>query len=244
VPNPAAGFIPSPIFPLLKYGEDYSQYVPRSHYTKSESLKAYFKSMMWYGRMTFRLDDPVDPEVGPAETRMALLLVLAVRDSHMLSKWENLFDPVSFLIGRSDDLTLYDYLPVMEAVYGPDAALDTVADDARLDDFRAAAGGLPPPRILGLISDDFKPIDVTKGLRLMGQRFVPDAYIFQELIHPKVVRRWLPSGLDVMAVLGSQRARTWLAQDPTTQAPSYGPQFEKMTGWVNGLSLTDWTETS
>ncbi|PJB51099.1 hypothetical protein CO101_02915, partial [Candidatus Berkelbacteria bacterium CG_4_9_14_3_um_filter_39_23] len=28
--------------------EDYSQYIPRGHYDKTEELKAYFKSMMWY----------------------------------------------------------------------------------------------------------------------------------------------------------------------------------------------------
>jgi len=35
--------------PIFIYKEDYSQYVPRGHYTKSEKLKNYFKSMMWYG---------------------------------------------------------------------------------------------------------------------------------------------------------------------------------------------------
>lgn len=38
--------------PIFIYQEDYSQYVPRGHYTKSERLKNYFKALMWYGRMT------------------------------------------------------------------------------------------------------------------------------------------------------------------------------------------------
>jgi len=38
-----AGFAESPLF---KYKEDYSQYVPRGHYTRSEKLKKYFKAMM------------------------------------------------------------------------------------------------------------------------------------------------------------------------------------------------------
>jgi hypothetical protein len=72
----AAGILPSPLFPGLEYGEDYTQYIPRGHYTKSDELEAYFKSMMWYGRMTFRLKTD-KPEVGRAETRSALLLVHA-----------------------------------------------------------------------------------------------------------------------------------------------------------------------
>ncbi|MEA3255233.1 MAG: DUF3160 domain-containing protein, partial [Candidatus Altiarchaeota archaeon] len=58
------GFNPSPIFNsnpgcnCLRpqcYCEDYSQYIPRGHYTRSERLKRYFKSMMWYGRIAFLL---------------------------------------------------------------------------------------------------------------------------------------------------------------------------------------------
>src|SRR6266487_3385778 len=44
-----AGVAESPIF---IYRGDYSQYVPRGHYARSESLKRFFKAMMWYGRMT------------------------------------------------------------------------------------------------------------------------------------------------------------------------------------------------
>ncbi|HJW89513.1 MAG TPA: DUF3160 domain-containing protein [Anaerolineales bacterium] len=239
----------SPIFPHLKYGEDYSQYLPRGHYTKSEALKAYFRVMMWFGRMTFRLSDPENPQAGPDETRMALLLALAVRDGRAGSEaamdlWRVLYDPTAFLVGRSDDLTVEDYLKVMDEVYQPRAELLDVADESRLQAFIAATELLPAPRILGLVSDDYKPLEAVKGLRLMGQRFVPDAYIFQELIHPKVPNRFLPSGLDVMAVLGSARAATWLEQDAITQNSAYQQQFDRLTGWLADLSPDDWIETS
>jgi hypothetical protein len=245
----AQGPGPSPIFPLLKYGEDYSQYIPRGHYTKSEALKGYFRSMMWYGRMTFRLGDPEDPAVGPAETRMALLLSLAVRDGQAGGNsarqlWQELYDPTAFLVGRSDDLTIDQYLGIMNTVYGPQAGVTTIADDARLETFLAAANELPAPRILGLIADDYKPIEAAKGLRLMGQRFVPDAYIFQKLIHPSVPGRFLPSGLDVMAVMGSERARFWQRQDASSQSPGYVQRFDELTGWLGGLRQDEWVETA
>jgi len=245
----ASGAAPSPIFPLLKYGEDYSQYAPRGHYTKSDTLRAYFKAMTWYGRMTFRLGDSENPAVGPAETRMALLLALAAREGRAgtvsaLDLWENLYDPTAFLVGRSDDLTIQQYLGLMDDIYGAQADVTRIADDARLNEFITAASQLPAPRILGLISDDYKPLEAVKGLRLMGQRFVPDAYIFQELIHPKVPQRYLPSGLDVVAVMGSERATTWLGQDPTAQIPQYSSQSRKMVDWLAGLSPDEWSETA
>jgi len=43
-------YIESPIF---KYKEDYTQYVARGHYTRSEDLEKYFQNMMWYGRLGF-----------------------------------------------------------------------------------------------------------------------------------------------------------------------------------------------
>ncbi len=58
--------------PDQKLIEDYRQYNPRGHYTRSEDLKMYFKAMMWYGRLTFRLNDDF-------ETRRALLLTQALR---------------------------------------------------------------------------------------------------------------------------------------------------------------------
>jgi hypothetical protein len=247
--NKATGTSASPIFPLLKYGEDYSQYSPRGHYTKSLQLRNYFKTMMWYGRMTFRLNDIENPEVGPTETRMALLLSLAVRDGTdgsltALKLWEDLYSPTAFLVGRSDDLTVQHYLDVMDDIYGTQASLTTIADDTRMNTFISAADKLPAPRILSLISDDYKPLESVKGLRLMGQQFVPDAYIFQELIHPNVRNRYLPSGLDVMSVMGSDRAVVWLAQDPTTQNPDYTSQSNQLIGWLADLTQIEWTETA
>jgi len=46
------GFVRSPIF---GYSQDYSQFLPRGHYTRSERLKNYFLATMWYGRMGFLL---------------------------------------------------------------------------------------------------------------------------------------------------------------------------------------------
>ncbi len=61
--------------PDQKLKEVYGQYKPRGHYTRSEDLKMYFKAMMWYGRLTFRLNDDF-------ETRRALLLTQACALSH------------------------------------------------------------------------------------------------------------------------------------------------------------------
>jgi len=58
------GFSVSPIF---LYKEDYSQYVPRGHYTHSELLKNYFKAFMWHGRMSMLLKGELIKSEDPAK---------------------------------------------------------------------------------------------------------------------------------------------------------------------------------
>ena len=40
--------------PIMGTMEDYTQYVPRGHYTRNEQFQRYFLAMMWYGRAGFR----------------------------------------------------------------------------------------------------------------------------------------------------------------------------------------------
>lgn len=248
----ADGIMLSPIFPGLEFGEDYTQYIPRGHYTLSEELEAYFRSMMWYGRMTFRLETD-DPAVGREETKAALLLVHALQNSTAagrpsLAAWLDLYNPTAFMVGRSDDLTAFQYIDVITAVYGANPTLGQLVDDGKLDLFIASAQELPPPRILGLVISETDDVEqVTKGFRFMGQRFVPDAYIFRELMWRNVGTmdqpRQLPNGLDVMAAMGSDRAYAILETLGETEYANYVAQMEKMRAWTASLSEGEWTET-
>lgn len=56
------------------YIEDYSQYIPRGHYTLGPELEMYFRAMMWYGRMNYRLKDSM-------EVQRALLITKALREN-------------------------------------------------------------------------------------------------------------------------------------------------------------------
>jgi len=122
----ASGMAPSPIFPGLEFGEDYTQYIPRGHYTLSEALTAYFKSMMWYGRMTFRVD-PELGEISRAETRSALLLVHALRNA-LLPLVTAIGLQLGFLLGGSVITESIFAWPgvgrlIVEAIYNKDFAV-------------------------------------------------------------------------------------------------------------------------
>jgi hypothetical protein len=228
-----------------EFKEDFSQYVPRGHYTRSPELERYFRTMMWYGRMTFRLKS-VD------ETRSALLLTQSLQTAKSGNEtasalWESIYEPTNFFVGGSDDLTFKDYAPLMEQALGPNANAQATADDAKISKFLELSKALAAPRVNSMfayITEDKE--QATKGMRLMGQRFTLDAYVFGQLIWREVgtidIPRWLPKGLDVPAAFGSQEAYTILESMGETKYAKYPEQMAKMRTQVGSLADSQWTE--
>jgi hypothetical protein len=232
----AAGFHSSPIFsqPEFDYQEDYSQYKPRGHYTKSDSLKDYFRAMMWLGRMTFGCEDG---EYSQTMTLSAILMTQAISTLTLSGVpateiWDDIYQPTVFFVGKSDDINFYQYLEIAGAIYGPDFLSiepDAFADQNKLVQFLTAASDLES----GAINYPGQP---SKGFRFMGQRFIPDSWILDELVALKTSGRFMPTGLDVMTVLGpkTQAEEEWAFQ--------YVPEADKentdyLTN-LNGLKQT------
>ena len=226
--------------------EDYSQYIPRGHYTRDDALKTYFKAMMWYGRMTFRLKDPI-------ETQRALLVVQAMRNASTtsgkpaLELWQNIYDPTVFIVGKADDLSIYEYGKISDEVFGTDPDLKTFADPALAAAFVQAARQLPPPQINSMWVYIWQDRDeATQGFRFMGQRFTLDQYVFGELMWRKVGTldnpRDLPKSLDFLAAQGSEEAYNLLVEMGETGFENYDSQLAKVKEEVAGFGTDSWTQ--
>jgi len=226
--------------------EDYTQYIPRGHYTKSEELKRYFCAMMWYGRLTFRQKDA-------DETRSAVLMTLALNEDRNLSSWDKIYQTTRFFVGKSDDLGYYQYEPLLRKVYGKRLSLRNLAEDQdKWDTFLRQAEELDPPVInsIPIFDENIQPDREAeiKGFRFMGQRFTLDAAIFQRLIYRDVKensegeRRNLPKGLDIPAAMGSQEAYSLLESMGETDYKGYPENMEKLREYIGSLKLTTWTE--
>ncbi|MFB0517243.1 MAG: DUF3160 domain-containing protein, partial [Candidatus Neomarinimicrobiota bacterium] len=105
---------------------------------------------------------------------------------------------------------------------------DSLANSFLLDEFMIEAQKLPEPKIPNWIYNTYITY---KGFRFMGQRFIPDSYMFAHLIYPYVGspehQRWMPKGLDIMTILGSERAYTLL--DSVYQETAYENYPEKIS---------------
>jgi len=233
------GISPSPLF---DYMEDYSQYVPRGHYTRSEALKRYFKAMMWLGRMRFMVKTvDLDPELAKIQTLQAVLITQLLNGAPTAKAlWEKIYLATAFIVGFPDDLTIYDYEKAVVEVYGVDFNLMDLEDEVKLAELQSILMKMNQAKI---ISSPIYPWnkDELVGLRFMGQRYIPDSYIFQELVFDKLPNRYMPKGLDVMAVFGSDRAEEHLSDDKANYR-GYEEQLAKLQDEFSHLTVANWTQ--
>ncbi len=268
------GFGLSPIF---RYKEDYSQYMPRGHYTRSEKLQNYFKAFMWHGRMSMLLKENLIESEDPAkdariQTIQAGLIASRLQsEPKLLENWNRIYGVTAFYVGFSDDLGPYDYMEAMGSVFGSE---ERVFNETRVEALKAKLAEYPGPQIYGgtgncVIEPPFTPeqadecLENTTGFRFMGQRFIPDSYVFSNLVGAyagEYVReypenetpftlvisgagrpiRGFPRGLDAMALLGSDRAVYWLEELNDSSYENYSVQYGKMESEFSNFSAADW----
>jgi hypothetical protein len=216
--------------------EDYTQYKIRGHYAKSEAVQRYFRGMMWYGRHNFLLSDKT-------QTLAAILLPHLVEEAHATAKFDSMDRAVTYLIGVQDKYTLAGYRSVNRKVFGTEAPgfkeLSANLDNNLAAFQQAAWTVLPAPRIVsvqtGMGLTQEQRLHETAGFKFLGQRFVLDAFILNQLTSPSVGSdqnpRNLPSALDVMMLLGS-KAATDLQQEEEKahQWANYDSQVAKLKG--------------
>lgn len=212
--------------------EDYTFYRPRGHYTSSETLSRYFRAMAYLGGMYVPLKGE-NAEDDRSNTALISLLCMLFEDKKLYGEWNALYDPLKYLIGEADDPSVADYTPaVKKALNGNPAKLSDLKAMAALHQELLAA--FPAPQIIDRPSP--KPSMTTEeveakaaGFRIMGRRFVLDAWVFSRLTSPRVgsdkMPRNLPKVEDIMAALGSSFADALLSSDKQ-QIPKYADALD------------------
>jgi len=234
----AEGFKKSPIF---DFKLDYSQYIPRGHYTRNEEFEKYFKAMMWYGQAPF----PVYKEKKELDldsiTQALLITYCAFSDVNGVDNielWEKIYDPTVFYVGVADDVNLYHFKDLMLEVYGDEPDIEKFLDQEYIDKLYVAVEKLPSPRIQAKYTTTDTP--TSKQFRFMGQRYIPDSEILQSLVEP--YKRPYPKGLDVMGVLGSERAYDLLINryGENEAWSSYTDEFNKAKDSFSKINDETW----
>ncbi len=240
----------------VKY--DFTQFTVRGHYVGSPRLAQYFRTMMWYGSYPIfihrndenytwvksHIDDPA----------LVYMRDIFKQNPARFDEWMTLYNVTSVLVGESDSITLLTLETALHNTFGDkDQYLDLVAASDGLAVFRTE---LAKPeyaqQILGqalvtLVDPSALP-RYPLVFQFMGQRYVPDSYMFQMLCWDKVGydasngRRIMPKGLDVFAVLGSERAYQLLFSDFAYE--NYTNNLDTLKSKFNNLAEDEWTQSS
>ncbi len=196
----------SVIFPFLI---DYSQFIVRGHYTRSEEFGKFFKAMMWYGQVPFPFEAYMDGAVVRMDEQIIQALIITkimFSDEEIIDEWDRIYSPTVFYVGSADDVTPGQYLDIVKAVFGDKFDINLFGQEDNLQRVLEESRKLPQPGI----KQALEGIPGGRQFRFMGQRYIADSEMLQELtvFDPQLPDngRPFPRSLDVMSVLGSDRA--------------------------------------
>lgn len=260
----AEGFEDSSVFTFsggATMQEDYSQYKPRGHYTKNGILSAYFRAMMWFGRINFLIAEagaqPLPAAGGQSSDStdltlamepIALLFTDIVKgDDALYKSWADLFDPITALIGQSDDLSFKDVLPLWSAQNIGDFGGWATSRDKLLAFMQLAHEKLRPPAISGSSvfqgpsegADHAPPM----GWRLFGQRFTYDSSIHERVSPPLLMSRDMVRGLDIMKAFGSRTADLLLQQSDYPKMDGLKDALDTLEKQFSAYDAAFWEQT-
>lgn len=234
------------ISPIFKYKEDYSQYSPRGHYTSSEKLKNYFKAMMWHGRISMLLQSEViAAESSKNEAKIQTIQALLIsnhfdKDKNLRDRWNRIYEVTAFYVGFSDDLGPYEYAKALDTVFGNDRERVNF-DNESLKALKTELEKSESPKIYGGTGKiiqagsetENETFEATKGFRFMGQRYTPDSYILQRL-HPPA--------LNIMDLLGSQRAKEHLKSLNISENEEFKNRHLSLENEFGAFDEDDWNK--
>lgn len=207
---------------------DFSQFKVRGHYTLTEQLQRYFRTVMWLSRIDLRIGADDLKEDYVAQLGVALVLNDLLERSGQHETWARIETVTSAFVGPTDSLTFSGLGGLLEAEGL--SSLSGLNWPALTNlQTRLMSGELGVQAIIGDVF--FSPLSaeqvkLPRSFTFLGQKFVPDSWafsrvVFDRILWPferdgetrvdKVIRR-KPSGVDAaFAVLGNDAARAVIA---------------------------------
>ncbi len=231
---------------------DFTRFKPTGHYTASRELANYFRAMMWLALIDFRFVD-YDPDgraiLKTDQIAAAVLLRNAMDAAKTREAWMKVDSLFGMLFGRSDNTTLpdLDHFVADVGISQPEEFLQNAKREQILALLTTKDYG--QQRITGQLLKvnpaNTKPLPRPVSFLLLGQRFTVDSYLMSNLVFDRLMvdgnkaKRPYPSPLDVMYILGNDRAATHLRSELTKY--SYQGSLDALRKSVGAYDSTFWT---
>ncbi|MFT5431658.1 MAG: hypothetical protein ACI9OJ_002355, partial [Myxococcota bacterium] len=229
---------------------DFSQFKPRGHYTETEVLQRWFKTMIWLARidLRFREFDPFTETFiwNDRQIQVSWLLFKALEEGSAINGWGDINTLIGLLIGESDAMDMSHY-PQLIAEAGINSADDLTGDltalHTKLEEGRYGTQRINSHYLsTNPLSAEVTPLPLS--FTFIGQRFVVDSHTFSNVVYDRIAvngskpLRALPSPLDAMFVLGADQALPLLADE--LDAWSYQGNLHTMRWLTDQYDETFW----
>lgn len=209
----------------------YPLFRPRGHYTRNDTLKNYFHAMMWLQTVPFGTDVPSQLE------NAVILADLVGSDARMCQLYQQLFEPMTWLFGTPDNITI---MQVYDLMRGRKAS-ELLKDKKAMAQLRSEIEALAQQQTR--IIPKFQFTSPCK-INLLPQRYMPDGEVLQEMVDydNDPTKRALPKGLDVMASMGVASAERILL-DELKEAQKWDGFVPALSRMKQRMKEIDWQQT-
>ena len=172
---------------------DYSQFKPRGHYEKTETLRRYFQAIVWCGRTDLQVSND------KRQLSTAVVLFELLREAKKMDEWRKFDAILRPFVGATDAMTFAELEQFLSSAKYTD--LTELQEPGRLAKLQA----LLRQGNWGVqaIRSDVSSQALEQSFTVLGQRFVLDSWATGQVVYDKIVRdkqpvmRRNPSALDV-----------------------------------------------
>ncbi|MBC7288240.1 MAG: DUF3160 domain-containing protein, partial [Armatimonadetes bacterium] len=195
---------------------EFDLFVPRGHYTRRPEYKRYFLAMSWFGNAYWAFPNVSDERARTSAAAACLTAAMLTDPARKAAaeRWNAIYDATCWYVGGGDDNTPVELWAAVEKFFGKRPTVTELLNAETAGRLARHLAEVLRPPLIRRSAGDF----AWKNMRFMPTRFVPDSYVMNNLIYDRVgpardgTKRLLPRGLDVMAALGSPRARRHLTE--------------------------------
>jgi len=184
---------------------DYTQFKPRGNYTRTESLKKYFKCVKWLNSASIYLDQD------EGLSRSIMMAYTLMKSETSLKKYQAFSNVIKFLAGEENNISLTLLMSIIKKMNNQN--LDQLLTKENLEKIRKQLYANDPKKMFAQgansRTDNFL---ARKKLLFTAGRYTFDGEILQRLINIKrdslktAPLRPCPKSLDIFAAMGNKTA--------------------------------------
>src|SRR5579883_669834 len=170
---------------------DCSQFKVRGHYDASDRLRKYFRTMMWCGRMDFRIVTyPPNTEDDLREFGAAIVMNSLLARSGQFTNWSAIESITRTFVGTTDSLTFAQLQSLLQS-----ANIQSLADIPSTEVLRSLQTRLLTGElgVQSIPSDIFySPLGpeqtrLPRSFTVCGQKFVMDSWALSQMVFDKIL---------------------------------------------------------